>query len=69
MAVRKFFAIIEIDDEGLDGDRWGGDKWDVACWIDSVMCPMGANHEVSAAVWDNLKDFFKDNVLETLAEG
>ena len=69
MAKRRFYVIIEMDDEGLDGDRWSGDKDDMACWIDSAMTPRGANYEVGAIVWDNLKHFFEDNVLETLAEG
>lgn len=62
-----FFAIIEVDDEAIDGETWGGDKFDVAAWIDAGMCGC-SKFEVSATVWDNLKDFFEDNVLETLAE-
>lgn len=62
MAVRKFYAIIEIDDE------WEGDKHDMVCWLEAALCP-AVDLELEAAVWDNLKEFFEDNVLETLAEG
>jgi hypothetical protein len=67
MAKQRFIAIIEVEDETYDGQRWEGDKYDVAAWIDHGMCSC-SKHEVGAEVWDNLKDFFEDNVLETLAE-
>jgi len=68
MAIKKFIAIIEIDDEGLTGDTWEGDKHDVACWIDGAMTPYGANYEVSSTVWASLSEFIADHALDALAE-
>lgn len=68
MAIRKFIAIIEIDDEGLDGLAWEGDKNDVACWVDTVMTPFGANYEVTSTVYDSITDLVADNALDALAE-
>ena len=68
MAIRKFIAIIEIDDEGLDGVKWEGDKNDVTCWVDVVMTPFGANYEVTSTVYDSITDLVADNALDALAE-
>ncbi len=75
MAKIKFYAIIEIDTEAysnLAGEtqirEWDGDKCDVAIWIDAGMSGC-SNYSVDAQVWDNLKHFFEDNVLDTMAEG
>ena len=70
MAKVKFYAIIEVDTEAFlnDAEPWDGDKYDVAAWIDSGMSGC-SKYSVDASVWDNLKHFFEDNVLETLAEG
>ncbi len=67
MAKVKFFAIIEVDTEALPDEVWDGDKFDIACWIDSAMCGC-SKFDVESEVWDNLQDFFNDNVLETIAE-
>lgn len=67
MAKQRFIAIIEVDDETYEGEKWLGDKYDVACWIDSGMCGI-SKFDAEATVWDNLADFFNDNVLETLAD-
>jgi len=67
MAVRKFIAIIEIS-EDLSGDPWTGSKEDVACWIDTVMTPFGADHEVVSVVYDSITDLVADNALDALAE-
>jgi len=72
MAIQKFIAIIEIEDEAYNGDtgeteKWPGDKYDVACWIDSGMGQMSWHHAEST-VWDNFNDFLSDHVLEALAE-
>jgi len=68
MATRKFIAIIEIDDAGLDGKTWDGDKHDVVCWVDTVMNPFGANYEVESTVYDNITDLLADHALDALAE-
>jgi hypothetical protein len=56
---RRFYCIIEVQD-----DEWDGDKQDMATWIDAAM----NYHDIESTVWDNLADFQADNVLDSLAE-
>jgi hypothetical protein len=65
--VQRFYVVLEVKTEAYDGEDWGGDKYDVAVWIEVGMGGY-SKFESEATVWDNLTDFTRDHALEALAE-